>query len=133
MEIHHLDIVHRDFHPGNILKFNLDLEDNYIYISDFGLSKLITENIKNPQKNAISGVLPYIAPEVFSGGEYTKAADVYSFAFVAYEIITGIPPYHDASHDKDLDFDHNSISHTKFNYKNNYAILRCPSYISTHF
>ncbi|CAG8792978.1 11365_t:CDS:1, partial [Dentiscutata erythropus] len=43
-------------------------------------------------------------PEVFSGEEYTKAADVYSFAFVAYEIITGIPPYHDVSHDKDLAF-----------------------------
>ncbi|RHZ80244.1 hypothetical protein Glove_138g64 [Diversispora epigaea] len=98
-KIHKLDIVHRDFHPGNILK-----EGNYIYISDFGLSKLITENIKNPQKNTISGVLPYIAPEVLIGGEYTKAADVYSFAFVAYELITGLPPYHDVPHDKDLAF-----------------------------
>ncbi|RHZ48426.1 hypothetical protein Glove_551g22 [Diversispora epigaea] len=77
--IHKLDIVH---HPGNILK----------------------ENIKNSQKNSISGVLPYIAPEVLTGEEYTKAADVYSFAFVAYEIITGIPLYHDVSHDKDLAF-----------------------------
>ena len=65
------------------------------------MSKLITENIKNLQKNTIFGVLPYIAPEVIIGGEYTKAADVYSFAFVAYELITGIPPYHDVSHDKD--------------------------------
>ncbi|RHZ83301.1 hypothetical protein Glove_97g113 [Diversispora epigaea] len=70
-------------------------------LRDFGLSKLITKN-PNPQKNTISGVLPYIAPEVLIGGEYTKAADVYSFAFIAYEIITLLPPYHDASHDKDL-------------------------------
>ncbi|RHZ83368.1 hypothetical protein Glove_97g56 [Diversispora epigaea] len=102
-EIHELNIVHRDFHPGNILKYSL--ESNYTYITDFGLSKLITKNIKNPQKNIISGVLPYIAPEVLIGGEYTKAADVYSFAFVAYELITGIPPYHDMSHDKDLAFE----------------------------
>ncbi|RHZ75714.1 hypothetical protein Glove_212g154 [Diversispora epigaea] len=85
--LHKLDIVHCDFHPGNILKYKL--KSNYTYISDFGLSKLITENIKNldPQKNTISG-----------------AVDVYSYAFVAYEIITGIPPYHDVSHDKDLAF-----------------------------
>ncbi|RHZ83343.1 hypothetical protein Glove_97g107 [Diversispora epigaea] len=103
-EIHKLNIVHRDFHPGNILKDSL--ESKMIYISDFGLSKLITKNIKNSQKNTktISGVLPYIAPEVLGGEEYTKAADVYSFAFVAYEIITGLPPYHNISHDKDLAF-----------------------------
>ncbi|RHZ77776.1 hypothetical protein Glove_173g61 [Diversispora epigaea] len=74
-KIHKLDIVHRDFHPGNILKYNLG-DYSTIYISDFGL--------------------------ILIGEEYTKPADVYSFAFVAYEIITGIPPYHDLSHDKDL-------------------------------
>ncbi|RHZ55109.1 hypothetical protein Glove_420g28 [Diversispora epigaea] len=98
-KIHKLDIVHRDFHPGNILK-----DSSSIKISDFGLSKLITENINNSKKNTISGVLPYIAPEVLIGEEYTKAADIYSFALVAYELITGIPPYHDVSHDKDLAF-----------------------------
>ncbi|RHZ75687.1 hypothetical protein Glove_212g123 [Diversispora epigaea] len=102
-KIHKLDIVHRDFHPGNILKFSWE-DDSGMYISDFGLSKLITENIKNSQKNIISGVLPYISPEVLSGGEYTKAADVYSYAFVAYELITGLPPYYDESHDKELAF-----------------------------
>ncbi|RHZ84936.1 hypothetical protein Glove_74g204 [Diversispora epigaea] len=98
-QIHKIDIVHRDFHPGNILKY--DLEYNSTCISDFGLSKLIT---KNSQKNTISGVLPYIAPEVLGGGEYTKAADVYSFAFVAYELITGLPPYYNVPHNKELAF-----------------------------
>ncbi|RHZ84518.1 hypothetical protein Glove_80g28 [Diversispora epigaea] len=97
--IHQLDIVHRDFHPGNILKGYFE-----IHITDFGLSKLITENRKIFQKNTISGVLPYISPEVLSGEEYTKAADIYSFAFVAYEIITGLPPYYDVPHDKELAF-----------------------------
>ncbi|RHZ80121.1 hypothetical protein Glove_139g358 [Diversispora epigaea] len=102
-KIHKLDIVHRDFHPGNILKHEPGHYSN-ICISDFGLSKLFTENIKNTQKNTIFGVLPYMAPEVLIREEYKKAADVYSFAFVAYEIITGILPYHDVSHDKDLAF-----------------------------
>ncbi|RHZ60924.1 hypothetical protein Glove_350g61 [Diversispora epigaea] len=99
-KIHKLDIVHRDFHPGNILKYPGHYSN--IRISDFGLSELIIENMKHPQKNTISGVLPYIAPEVLSGEEYKKAADVYSFALVAYEIITGLPPYHDMPHDKEL-------------------------------
>ncbi|RHZ83297.1 hypothetical protein Glove_97g114 [Diversispora epigaea] len=105
-EIHKLNIVHRDFHPGNILKYSLQPNSNSICISDFGLSKLISENKKNPnsQNNIVTGVLPYIAPEVLIGREYTKAADVYSFAFIAYEIVTLLPPYHDVSHDKDLAF-----------------------------
>ncbi|RHZ83340.1 hypothetical protein Glove_97g102 [Diversispora epigaea] len=102
-KIHKLDIIHCDFHPGNILKYSLS-NNSGVYITDFSLSKLIKENIKNPKKNVISGVLPYIAPEVLSGGQYTKAADVYSFAFVVYELITGLPPYHDVPHDKYLAF-----------------------------
>ncbi|RHZ82820.1 hypothetical protein Glove_103g67 [Diversispora epigaea] len=99
--IHKLDIVHQDFHPGNILSSNFK-DSYYIAISDFGLSKLIGANPNNPEKKNIFGVLPYIAPEVLSGEEYTKAADVYSFGIIAYEMITGFPPYPDIPHDKDL-------------------------------
>ncbi|RHZ77178.1 hypothetical protein Glove_184g29 [Diversispora epigaea] len=100
MNIHELDIVHQDFHPGNIL--SSDFRDS-IQISDFGLSKLIGVNPNNPEKKNIFGVLPYIAPEVLSGDEeYTKAADVYSYGIIAYEMVTGFPPYPDIPHDKDL-------------------------------
>ncbi|RHZ70074.1 hypothetical protein Glove_275g7 [Diversispora epigaea] len=100
INIHKLDIVHQDFHPGNILSFNFK---NDIKISDFGLSKLIGVNPNNPEKKNIFGVLPYIAPEVLSGDEeYTKAADVYSYGIIAYEMITGFPPYSDIPHDEDL-------------------------------
>ncbi|RHZ76127.1 hypothetical protein Glove_203g60 [Diversispora epigaea] len=97
--IHDLDIVHQDFHPGNILAYNFI--SYCLYITNFGLSKLIGPLI-NPEKKNIFGVLPYVAPEVLSDEEYTKAADVYSFGIITCEIITGIPPYHDISHNKDL-------------------------------
>ncbi|RHZ75690.1 hypothetical protein Glove_212g124 [Diversispora epigaea] len=100
-KIHELDIVHQDFHPGNILSSNFE-NSILMVISDFGLSKLIGANPNNPEKKNIFGVLPYIAPEVLSGEEYTKAADVYSFGIIAYEMITGFPPYPDIPHDKDL-------------------------------
>ncbi|RHZ74118.1 hypothetical protein Glove_227g162 [Diversispora epigaea] len=99
--IHKLDIVHQDFHPGNILSYNFE-NPTLMYISDFGLSKLMGANPNNPEKKNIFGVLPYIAPEVLSGEEYTKAADVYSYGIIAYEIVTGFPPYPDIPHDKDL-------------------------------
>ncbi|RHZ64770.1 hypothetical protein Glove_320g52 [Diversispora epigaea] len=101
LNIHALDIIHQDFHPGNILSHNFD--NNYLQISDYGLSKLIGANPNNPEKKNIFGVLPYIAPEVISGDEeYTKAADVYSFGIIAYEMVTGFLPYPDIPHDKDL-------------------------------
>ncbi|RHZ85409.1 hypothetical protein Glove_66g127 [Diversispora epigaea] len=100
MRIHELDIVHQDFHPENILSSNFK---HNIQISDFGLSKLISENPNNPEKKNIVGVVPYIAPELLSGDEeYTKAADMYSFGIIAYEIVTCFPPYPDIPHDKYL-------------------------------
>ncbi|RHZ88723.1 hypothetical protein Glove_21g189 [Diversispora epigaea] len=50
--------------------------------------ELIGQNLENPNKRSIAGVLPYIAPEVLCGEEYTKAANEYSFGIVAYELIT---------------------------------------------
>ncbi|RHZ70467.1 hypothetical protein Glove_271g104 [Diversispora epigaea] len=67
------------------------------------LCKLMEENPNNTEKKNIFGVFPYIVPEVLSGEkEYTKAADVYSFGFIFYEIVTGFPPYPDIPHYKDL-------------------------------
>ncbi|RHZ88632.1 hypothetical protein Glove_21g94 [Diversispora epigaea] len=95
-----LDIVHQDIHPGNIL--SIDFKRHYLYISDFGLSKIVGQSLENSNKKNIFGVLPYIAPEVLCGEEYTKAADVYSFGIIAYELITGFAPYYDVPHDRDL-------------------------------
>ncbi|EXX73314.1 Pkh1p [Rhizophagus irregularis DAOM 197198w] len=53
-------------------------------------------------KNSIYGVLSYIAPEVLRGKNYTKASDIYSFGIIIYEMISGLPPYHDIGHDKYL-------------------------------
>ncbi|RHZ89236.1 hypothetical protein Glove_17g73 [Diversispora epigaea] len=98
--IHKLDKMHYNFHPGNILSNNF--QSGLLYISDSGLSRFIGQNTKNPEKRQIFGVLPYMAPEVLSGEEYTKAADIYSFGIVAYEIVTGFAPYYDIPHDRNL-------------------------------
>ena len=58
-------------------------------------------NVK-PSQSKIYGVLPYIAPEVLRGKEYTQASDIYGFGIISYEICTGLPPYHDIAHDEFL-------------------------------
>ncbi|RHZ88646.1 hypothetical protein Glove_21g69 [Diversispora epigaea] len=101
-QFHQLDILHGDFHPGNILSNNF--KSDYLYVSDFGLSKIVGQSLENSNNRNIIGVLPYIAPEVLCGEEYTKAAaaDVYSFGIIAYELIIGFAPYYDVPHDRDL-------------------------------
>ncbi|CAB4418725.1 unnamed protein product [Rhizophagus irregularis] len=76
--------------------------DDYTYITDLGLCQ--PANIEHSQSNnkKIYGVLPYMAPEVLRGKEYTQKSDIYGFGIIAYEICTGFPPYHDIAHDEFL-------------------------------
>ncbi|EXX53679.1 Ypk2p [Rhizophagus irregularis DAOM 197198w] len=95
--IHEEELIHRDLHIGNILSFKSE-----VTVTDMGLCKPADYNVSENPKNSIYGVLPYIAPEVLRGQNYTKAADIYSFGIIMYEVISGLPPYHDVSHDKNL-------------------------------
>ncbi|EXX51419.1 Ypk2p [Rhizophagus irregularis DAOM 197198w] len=95
--IHEKELIHRDLHIGNILKFKYKSA-----ITDMGLCKPANYNELEDMKNKIYGVLPYIAPEILRGQNYTKAADIYSFGIIMYEVISGLPPYYDLSHDNNL-------------------------------
>ncbi|PKY56303.1 kinase-like protein [Rhizophagus irregularis] len=81
--IHKNGIIHRDLHIGNILHMG-DMDG--IYITDMGLCKPAD---CYTSKSSIYGVLPYIAPEILRGKNYTKAADIYSFAM---RICLGLRP-----------------------------------------
>ncbi|RIA84358.1 kinase-like domain-containing protein [Glomus cerebriforme] len=103
--IHANELIHRDLHIGNILHTGMRSSlfvSPEVCITDMGLCKpadyIATENTKN----STYGVLPYIAPEILRGQNYTKAADIYSFGIIMYEVISGLPPYHDVGHDQNL-------------------------------
>jgi len=66
--IHEQNLVHRDFHSGNILNQGSQ-SGNVCYITDLGLCRPANE--KNDEENKIYGVLPYVAPEVLQGQSYT--------------------------------------------------------------
>jgi serine/threonine protein kinase len=92
--IHEEELIHRDLHIGNVLRLK-----NFTCITDMGLCKPADYN---KSENKIYGILPYIAPEILRGQSYTKAADIYSFGIIMYEVISGLPPYHNISHDNNL-------------------------------
>src|ERR1700733_1496190 len=79
--IHDKNLTHRDFHCGNILSAGTE----YTRITDLGLCKPANEKSEKSEKR-IYGVLPYVAPEVLRGKEYTQASDIYGFGIVAYEV-----------------------------------------------
>ena len=99
--IHQSQMVHRDFHIGNILLNVLyvnGLNDNSIYISDMGLCG----KVDDINQNNIYGVMPYVAPEILKGKPYTQAADIYSFGMIMYFVATGRQPFANCAHDKCL-------------------------------
>ena len=94
--IHKNDLIHRDLHIGNILKNIVDS-----FITDMGLCKPADYKDNNTKKS-IYGVLPYVAPEILRGQNYTKASDIYSLGIIMYEVCSGLPPYYDISHNENL-------------------------------
>jgi serine/threonine protein kinase len=106
-KIHENNMVHRDFHTGNILSsLNSNLyasTRNYvseIYISDMGLCGEV--GISNNDETNIYGVMPYVAPEVLRGKPYTQAADIYSFGMIMYFVATRRQPFANRAHDNIL-------------------------------
>ncbi|EXX62337.1 Sps1p [Rhizophagus irregularis DAOM 197198w] len=92
--IHEEKAVHRDLHSGNILysQFN-----DHWYISDLGFC-----GPADKSSTSIYGNLPYIAPEVIVGREYTFASDIYSIAILMWEISSGQPPFINYEHENDI-------------------------------
>ena len=86
--------VHRDLHSENILYLQ---GNNCWYISDFGFCGPADKLLKS-----IYGNLPYIAPEVITGKEYTFASDIYSIGMLMWEISSGQPPFMEHEHNYDL-------------------------------
>ncbi|RIB14505.1 kinase-like domain-containing protein [Gigaspora rosea] len=93
--IHKANLVHKDFHSGNIVNENMYSS----FITDFGLCGPVSQDSSSAE---IFGVLPYIAPEVLYTKEYTQKSDIYSFGIIMSEVFTGYPPYHDTPHNENL-------------------------------
>jgi serine/threonine-protein kinase len=112
---HTLGIVHRDFKPDNIVLTVDDDGSDYVKVLDFGLAKLVgildtdgeAEDAPAEEPGPISaftktgavlGTPYYMAPEqVRNASDVDLRADIWAFGVVAFECLTGIPPFTGAS------------------------------------
>jgi hypothetical protein len=92
---HRRNVVHRDVKPPNIA---LDGETGRALVLDFGISAALSQrrqsgSIKITTGGMYLGTPTYMSPEQASADQVTPKSDVYSLGVLAYELLTGKPPF----------------------------------------
>ncbi len=87
-DLHVRDIAHGQVEPGNIM-FD---DDGNAYLADTGLTRLM-KIIYSLDSTSSFNTTKYTAPELWEGERPLPASDQYSLACVAYELMTGRPPF----------------------------------------
>lgn len=86
-------VVHRDIKPDNILltKGWQKGKQGSIKITDFGISRLITEGHRT--STSLVGTPEYLPPELIERGDASYPADVYASGIMLYELLAGRTPF----------------------------------------
>lgn len=88
--VHGAGIVHRDIKPSNVLLSDAPRAGRLsgAKLADFGISALIgADRVTSP--GMLLGTAAYLAPEQVRGAPPAPSADIYSFALVLLEALTG--------------------------------------------
>lgn len=94
---HHDGVIHGNLKPSNILFDANEMHKSRSYVVDFAPDGVVRNGT-------------YCAPEIGAGGSQSKGADVYSFACIAFECLTGVSPFAARlDEDGDVEFPTNSL------------------------
>ena len=87
---HRQSIVHGNIRPESIL-----LANGEPILTDFGVSAMSPQELLRTMSSEaeVMGALGYMSPEQLAGGPLSERSDQYSLAAVAYEMLTGEPPF----------------------------------------
>lgn len=80
-----LKVIYRDLKPENCM---LNSNGNLV-LTDFGLSK----ESSGDKNHSMTGTAQYMAPEVIKGEPYDYSVDWWSLGCVAFDLLTGSPPF----------------------------------------
>ena len=92
-ETHAKGIVHRDLKPANVFLSRIQGED-FAKVLDFGISKVRAASTSLTNASTLMGTPMYMAPEQAKGAsELDHWTDQWALACIAYEMLTGRPPF----------------------------------------
>ncbi|EDO29114.1 predicted protein, partial [Nematostella vectensis] len=77
--------------PENLLYAN-EREDSPLKIADFGLSKILPQEVMT---STVCGTPGYCAPEVLKGESYDTGVDMWAIGVIAYILLCGFEPFYD--------------------------------------
>jgi ligand-binding sensor domain-containing protein/tRNA A-37 threonylcarbamoyl transferase component Bud32 len=86
---HSKGVVHRDLKPSNAL---MDARGE-LFLSDFGIAKLLESSPQFTGTGAMVGTPAYMSPEQAQGHKVDRRTDIYSLGIILYEMVTGRVPY----------------------------------------
>ncbi len=86
---HRRGVIHRDVKPANVM---VD-EEGTVYITDFGLAKVLESSSELTATGTIMGTPFYMAPEQSIGNKVDGRSDIYSAGVILYEMVTGKRPF----------------------------------------
>jgi serine/threonine protein kinase/predicted ATPase len=96
LKLHGEGVVHRDLKPDNVLV----RRDGTPLLVDFGLVQSAAGGGSREEldlSGSLLGTVAYMAPEQIRGELVDARADLYSLGCILYELLTGRPPFVDAT------------------------------------